>query len=139
MYNSSNSSLPGNGIIQIAIDDLGNKWIASSKSGLSVFNEEGIIVPIKDTKNPLSQKKIKIKFNQRYPIIQISYSISKKSHIHIKVFDIKGRILKNLVNNVKRAGKHQIDFDCSGMSSGTYFVNLRVGNNSITKRIVILK
>ncbi len=55
------------------------------------------------------------------------------------VFDTKGRVLKNLVNNVKKAGNHQTDFDCRNIPNGTYFVNLRVGDNAITKRMVILK
>ena len=76
---------------------------------------------------------------QNYPINQVSFSIAKPFRVILRVFDIKGRILKILINNVKRAGNHQVDFDCRDMPNGTYFINLRLGNNSITKRMVVLK
>ena len=85
------------------------------------------------------KKVFKIELYQIYPITHISYSISKQNRVVLSVFDIKGRILKTLENTVKRAGNHQINFNYQNIPNGTYFINLRVGNNSITKKMLVLK
>jgi len=46
-YNSSNSQLPATyRIFDLAFDRFGNLWIATEESGLVVFNENGIVVPV---------------------------------------------------------------------------------------------
>ena len=122
-------------VYSIAIDASGNKWIGTY-NGLAVYNEEGIIA-IKDNKNVL--KKMHCTLYQKYPFKQVSFSILKQSFVTLKVFDIKGRILKTLLNNFKRAGNHQVDFDCRDMPNGTCFVYLRVGYKAIIKKMVVLK
>jgi len=139
VYNTSNSGLPDNSVESIAIDGSGNKWIGVLYwGGLSVFNEEGIVA-VKDKDKLKPEIPHSISLFQNYPITRVSFSTVKPSHITLTVFDIKGRALKTLVNNVKRAGNHQVNLDCRDMPNGTYFINLRVGNNAVTKKMVILK
>ncbi len=139
MHHISNSGLRDLFILSIAVDGSGNKWIGTAL-GLAVFNEGGI-VSTKEIDESVSKTEYKNALYQRYPYTWLSYSVSKPGHAHVvvKVFDIKGRTIRNLVNAVKPAGIHQINFDSRNISNGTYFVNLKVGSNSFTKRLILMK
>ena len=77
--------------------------------------------------------------HRNHQITRISYSVLKLSHVMLTVFDIKGRVIQNLVDDVKKAGKHQVDFSCRNLSKGTYFVYLRVGKNSVVEKMVVIR
>ncbi len=55
------------------------------------------------------------------------------------MFDIIGKVRKDLVNIVKRAGTHHINFKYDNLSSGTYFISLWTGRKAVAERMVILK
>jgi len=73
------------------------------------------------------------------PTTKISFSIPQKSQIKLKVFDVLGREVANLADGVYEAGKHEITFDASKLPSGVYFYNLTTGNNSISKKMLLVK
>jgi hypothetical protein len=44
-----------------------------------------------------------------------------------------------LVDEYKPAGKYEVDFDASNLSSGTYFYSLQSGEFTSTKKLVLIK
>ena len=137
-YDSLNSGLPRNHVREIAIDSFGNKWIGTAYGGLAVFKEGGVVA-VKYKKPSVSSVPLIISLYRDSYITRISYSVLKPSHVVLKVFDIKGIIIKSLVNDYKKIGEHKIDFNTKNISNGTFFINLQAGNNSITKKLVVLK
>jgi hypothetical protein len=91
------------------------------------------------------------KLEQNYPnpfnpSTIISFSIPVTSLVKLNVYDITGRLIKVLVNEIKDAGIHNITFDGSRLSSGVYFYKLEAGpsagsgtNYNQTKRMVMIK
>ena len=73
------------------------------------------------------------------PSTTIRYSISTTSQVIIKVFDILGNEIKTIVDGKMSPGKYEVLFDASGLSSGTYFYQLRTENFVQTKKMLILK
>lgn len=73
------------------------------------------------------------------PTTTISYSILKNGMVIIKVFDILGTEVAELVNEVKEAGSYSVKFNASNLPSGIYFYSLNSGNFSQTKKLVLLK
>ncbi len=73
------------------------------------------------------------------PIINFSYSISYPENIQIKLYDINGRFVSKLVDKFYTAGKYQISWDASNMSSGIYFAEYLIGNQQYTQKITLLK
>jgi ligand-binding sensor domain-containing protein len=138
VYNVSNSGLPKDYITSLAIDGAGNKWITPFAAGVTVFKEGGVVA-VKDKKPSDPGLSLKVSVHKNTPITRISYSVTKTSHVVVKVFDIKGRVLKTLINRNRKAGDHRVDLDCRCLSNGAYFVCLRVGNNAVTKKMVVLK
>lgn len=73
------------------------------------------------------------------PSTVISYQLSISSDIVLKVFDISGRLITTLVNDHQVAGKHKVTFNASSLASGIYFYTLKSGEQSQTKRMILIR
>ncbi|HMS65362.1 MAG TPA: T9SS type A sorting domain-containing protein [Ignavibacteria bacterium] len=74
------------------------------------------------------------------PVTIIKYQIAGDAYVSLKVFDITGREIKTIVNDFKTAGKYEVVFDGSGISSGTYFYRLETSEGfKDTKRMILIK
>lgn len=73
------------------------------------------------------------------PSTQIAYDLPKAGHVSLKVFDILGREVATLVDDVQPAGVHSMNFDGSNLASGIYFCQLRSGEFAATRKMVLVK
>lgn len=73
------------------------------------------------------------------PVTKISYEIPEDLNISMKVYDLTGREVAELVNGNKTAGYHVAEFNGTNISSGIYFVRLIAGNYSSIKKISLIK
>ena len=73
------------------------------------------------------------------PSTVISYSIPKSGMVTLKVYDVLGKEVASLINEVKTAGSYEFQFNGSSLSSGVYFYRLQSGNFSDTKKMFLLK
>ena len=69
----------------------------------------------------------------------IKYSIPFSSFVLIKVYNILGNEVTNLVNEEKSAGDYEIEFNASDLPSGIYFYTIRTGKFIQTKKMILLK
>ncbi|GJQ64762.1 MAG: hypothetical protein SCALA702_38150 [Melioribacteraceae bacterium] len=58
------------------------------------------------------------------PSTNISFSLKERSFVTLKVFDVLGREIEELVNQEKSAGSFDIQFDASQLTSGIYFYSI---------------
>lgn len=73
------------------------------------------------------------------PTTKINFALTKQGFVTLKIYDITGREIKTLVNEVKQAGYYSITFSVSDLSSGIYFYRIKAGNYVQTKRMVYIK
>jgi len=73
------------------------------------------------------------------PTTKINFAIPKQGLVTLKVYDVLGREVANLVNEVKTAGNYIVDFDASYLASGVYFYKLEVNGFSDVKRLMLIK
>jgi hypothetical protein len=73
------------------------------------------------------------------PETNISYTVKNTSTVVLKVFDILGRNVATLVNEVKTPGTYKVAFNASKLASGTYFYEIQAGNFSDVKKMLYLK
>lgn len=73
------------------------------------------------------------------PATVIKYQVSNTAHVSIKVFDIIGREIAVLVDNVREPGIYEITFDGKNLSSGVYFYKMIAGDFSSVKKMNLLK
>ena len=73
------------------------------------------------------------------PTTAISYQLPAVSYVTLKVYDLLGREVATLVNEVKQAGSYSANWDASRLSSGVYFYQLEAGQFRETKRMILMK
>jgi endonuclease/exonuclease/phosphatase family metal-dependent hydrolase len=73
------------------------------------------------------------------PITTIRYSIPEDSFVSVKVFDVLGNEVSDLVNSELPAGNFEVNLNGNELTSGIYFYTLRAGDFVDTKKMVLLK
>ena len=82
--------------------------------------------------------------NQNYPnpfnpTTTIKFGVPTSEVVRLTVYDILGREVRTLVNELKSAGTYEVSFDASALSSGVYFYKLETPSYSTTKRMLLVK
>jgi photosystem II stability/assembly factor-like uncharacterized protein len=73
------------------------------------------------------------------PSTTIQYQLENTGEVLLQVFDIQGRLVEMLVDGVKTAGSHQLQFDGSSLASGTYIYRLTIDGKVLTKTMQLIK
>ncbi len=73
------------------------------------------------------------------PATNIKFSVETHGYLSLQIYDIKGRLAETLVSGQFVTGKHQVEWNASRYSSGTYFVSLTSGNKTQTRKLLFLK
>lgn len=71
--------------------------------------------------------------------IFIEYYVALRSHVNLTIYDVLGRRVETLVDGEKSAGRYNVIFDASTLSSGVYFYRLEAGNFVQTKKLMVIK
>lgn len=101
----------------------------------------GVTLPT--VKNPpieaLIVNNINLHPNPFNPTTTISFTLVNNSSVSIKVFDLLGREVKEVLNQSMEKGDHHLFFDGSSLSSGVYFYRFQVNDFVKTSKFTILK
>ena len=73
------------------------------------------------------------------PVTIINYQLAMNNFVTLKVYNTLGEEVATLVNEEKPAGKFDVTFDASKLSSGIYFYRLKAGSFIQTKKMILLK
>ena len=73
------------------------------------------------------------------PVTTISYELPAADFVTLKIFDVTGRVIEELVNMKQEPGRYNVNWDAVNFSSGTYFYKLTSGDFVQTKKMILLK
>ncbi|MFZ4591316.1 MAG: T9SS type A sorting domain-containing protein [Ignavibacteria bacterium] len=73
------------------------------------------------------------------PVTKINFAIPRQGFVTLKIYDMLGREVKSLVNEVKSVGYYSVDFNGSDFASGVYFYRLESESFKDIKRMVLIK
>jgi len=73
------------------------------------------------------------------PVTKIKFDIAKNTNAKLYVYDILGKVVETLINGDISAGKYEITFDASSLSSGVYFYKLVTNDFVDTKKMLLIK
>lgn len=84
------------------------------------------------------------KLRQNYPnpfnaSTRINFAIPEKSFVSLKIYNILGEEMAELVDEEYDAGIHSVVFDASHLANGIYFFTLSAGNFSSTRKMIFIK
>ncbi len=68
----------------------------------------------------------------------ISFKLEKQSFVILKVYDVLGKEVDTLVDEVRSAGLHKISFN-KNLASGVYYYTLQANNHKESKGMILLK
>lgn len=84
--------------------------------------------------------------DQLYPVapnptngmVKIGFTLSKSNHIHLRVYDYKGALVKVLASNqLYMAGMHVQNLDMSNMAAGLYTLELTTKEKQMTQKVMV--
>ncbi len=104
-------------------------------------NNGGIITGIASNKNQIPNEYF---LQQNYPnpfnpATNIRYQIKELSHVTLKVYDVLGKEITQLVNSDEAPGNYEIEFNAGNLPSGIYFYRLTANNFSDTRKMIIMR
>ncbi|MCH8033327.1 MAG: T9SS type A sorting domain-containing protein [Bacteroidetes bacterium] len=124
-------------VIEIEFDKNGQLFFGTSSQGLF---EMDFVVSIED--DPPINKDFYLSQNYPNPFnptTNISYSISQRSFVTLKIYDVLGNEITTLINKEMQSGSYEVEFDASNLPSGIYFYQIRAGAFVDTKKLVLMK
>ncbi|MBM4159373.1 MAG: T9SS type A sorting domain-containing protein, partial [Ignavibacteria bacterium] len=73
------------------------------------------------------------------PMTKINFALPKQGFVTMKIYDVLGREVRTLVNEVREAGNYIVEFNASELASGIYFYRIEVNGFSDVKRMMLIK
>ncbi|MFA3784174.1 T9SS type A sorting domain-containing protein [Melioribacteraceae bacterium 4301-Me] len=70
---------------------------------------------------------------------KIRFTLPEADFVTLKVYDILGREVKELINEVKPSGEYEVEFNGSNLPSGTYIYKLTTGKYSAVGKMTLMK
>ncbi|MEK7496598.1 MAG: T9SS type A sorting domain-containing protein [Patescibacteria group bacterium] len=100
--------------------------------------------PSGEIRNPKSEIPKETTLLQNYPnpfnpSTSIKFEVISSQFVTLKVYNILGEEVMELVNKVMESGSHEVTFDASKLNSGIYFYRLHTVEELITKKMLLLK
>jgi hypothetical protein len=100
----------------------------------------GIITSVKDNfELPEEIQLVQNYPNPFNPETTIRFQIPSYTYVDLRVFDILGKEVSNLVNEEKPAGVYEVKFNGSNLSSGTYIYVLKANNKIYSRKMTLIK
>ena len=93
------------------------------------------VAPVIPTEFSLSQNYP----NPFNPSTTINFGLPVASNVTLKIYNILGEQVADVVNQVMPAGYHQVVFDGSKLASGLYIYRIEAGNFVQVKKMMMLK
>jgi Zn-dependent metalloprotease len=113
-------------------------WFAIGTRPVSVKEKQNKIITdyhlYQNYPNPFNPTTI-IKYS--IPIVEANFAST--TNVTLKIFDVLGKEIVTLVNEMRMPGTYKVNFDASKLSSGIYYYQLRVGNIVQTKKMLLVK
>lgn len=102
-----------------------------------------------DSEDPVSSEVIvdfpgDVDLQQNYPnpfnpVTTIKYELPEQTRVELNVYDSAGRLITTLLDSEMEAGQHTVQWDGSGVASGTYIYRLEAAGEIHTQTMTLIK
>jgi hypothetical protein len=124
-----------------ALSVSGTYLIAGTQTGIYRRPLDELITSVE---KPSTDEPLQFTLQQNFPnpfnpSTTIKYQLPATAIVHIEVFDLLGREIAILVNEIKQPGTYSVQWNASDMSSGIYFYRMQAGACTDTKKLLLLR
>jgi hypothetical protein len=129
------------GFADVIIGAEGNCAVGYKMGRAYVYAGSAITVGVEDKENELPGR---CHLFQNYPnpfnpTTTIRFSLPRREHVTLKIFDLLGKEVATLVEGDLEPGEHAVIFNGNGLSSGVYLCHFKAGAFVEQKRLVLLR
>ncbi len=142
-YNQNESFIVGDSTCMINDDEYKAKY--SSLSSIKMIIKAHNYLPAEFTfptsvtqsklNNTLKQFMVKV-INSR---IVINFILQKKELVNLSLYNVKGALIKTVVNEKLNSGNNQFNYNSGTLSSGVYYCTLKYSNTCATVKFLVFK
>ncbi|MEZ4697569.1 MAG: LamG-like jellyroll fold domain-containing protein [Rhodothermales bacterium] len=105
--------------------DLSEAWSMEAETTVEPLPEEFVLLP--NYPNPFREKTV------------IHYELPNDATVRLTVYDLLGREVLRLVDDEKKAGRYDVDFDASHLASGVYLYRIKAGDYTQVHKMTLVK
>jgi plastocyanin len=122
-----------------------NPYYCEPHGGPGGSGMSGVVVVTDPVSVPEDEQVVnEFKLNQNYPnpfnpSTKLSFVIGQTSFVSLKVYDLLGNEIANLVNEEKPAGEYEVSFSAKALPSGIYYYKLETESYSEARKMVLMK
>lgn len=137
-WDAANTGLPDTLVLTLGLDS--QSHILAGTSGNGVFRSVGTTTRVDENAGAIPPS---FTLAQNYPnpfnpSTTIAFDLAKLAPVKLRVFDVTGREVAVLVDQVFQAGSYKVVFTPSGLTSGVYFYRIEAGEFAQTKKLTLL-
>jgi hypothetical protein len=113
----------------------GNVLVSDTEYGLFVFNVNDIISGVEETaQEPFD---LRIFPNPFKDVFQITYTAEGNTDVSAELYDLYGNSVLNMNEAFTgNSGEFQASVICGDLPSGVYFLSLRIGKSTVTRKVI---
>jgi ligand-binding sensor domain-containing protein len=142
-WTSINSGLTTTNIGSVALDPNGYLYAGTSPATVGVPGvfRSSQSTPVKEQTCALPTQPVLLQNypNPFNPVTNFQFSIVNSQLTVLKVYDVLGREVATLENEVKQPGMYAVQWDASNVVSGVYFYRIHAGDFVATRKLLLLK
>lgn len=106
--------------------------VTATVTAVTVDNEKDPVLPLDFALHPIYP-------NPFNPQAVIPFSVAEVGRVRLAVYDLLGRSVATLVDEVKQTGSHKTIFNGRELGGGVYLVRMTVGDFTQTRRVTLLR
>jgi len=145
-YAVSYFETPGYSSTGLAYESSEYLWLADTGTD-TIYKLENFLTRVESRDDQLAPTSFKLLQNYPNPFNSetvIGYELPFLNKVTLEIFDIRGRVVERLVNNLQDAGTHEVIWDGKNefnqrVPSGTYFYRLRTGRLFKIRKMTLIR
>jgi ligand-binding sensor domain-containing protein len=140
IWRYEDSPIPHYQLGRVAFDADGDLWLSAISEAAAVLRlDEAVDVEPSVSVPPARLMLAQNRPNPFSPRTTIGFTLPESSQTRLAVFDVRGRLVRTLVDDVLGPGTHAVQFEATDLSSGVYYYRLSTGGANETRRMVHLR
>jgi ligand-binding sensor domain-containing protein len=138
IFNMTNSPLASHRYPSVSVDKENNIWMTCLRCGVYIYSENNLLLKSTEVKEK-EEKIFSVYPNPFSKNTTISFHLEKEENVKVEVFDLNGRLVKNVFEGTKNQGIQNIEVSLDNNSSGVYFCRIIVGDKQNVLKLVFIE